>query len=111
MDICLTMFSTEFGDVHCEDIDALDVYRVGYYPDPWDWTAWEHAKEGRFDGRWDDPTGEWRSKYTGSCALACYLEVLATFRPDPDLEREMAEIVSDNEHEEEHPTSRPGEPE
>ena len=44
---------TVFGPVHCSRVDALPVYRVGYKPDPWQWTPWEFAGEhGRFTGRW-----------------------------------------------------------
>jgi hypothetical protein len=95
--------------VQCSRIDAQDVHHVGFHPDPWDWADWVYAKKGRFDGRWDDPAGEWRALYVGSCALASYLEVLAPLRPDPDMERAMAEIVSDSDDDEEHPTTRPGE--
>ena len=41
------------GSVHCSRADALPIYRVGYKPDPWQWTPWEFAGEhGRFTGRW-----------------------------------------------------------
>ena len=88
---------TGFGPVRCSRVDALTVYRVGYKPDPWHWTPWEFADEhGRFTGRWDDPAGVWRTLYGGSSALACYLEVLAVFRADPDAARDMDEIAVDD---------------
>ncbi len=61
---------------------------------------------GKFEGRWDDPEGNWRALYVGECPLVCYLEVLAPFRPDPDLAAEMAEIVTDED--DPFPTCEPG---
>ncbi|OBK47369.1 hypothetical protein A5655_07085 [Mycobacterium sp. 1081908.1] len=87
--------STPFGPVHCSCLEPQDVYRVGYKPEPWNWTPWEYADEGRFSGRWDDPAGIWRTLYLGSSELACYLEVLAPFRPDGELAAELAEIVEE----------------
>jgi hypothetical protein len=58
------------------------VWRVGRVPDPWAWTDWKYAKDqGRFDGRWDDPDGQFRTAYACSNLYACLLEVLAKFRP------------------------------
>jgi len=71
------MFPTERGPVQCASLDDEDIHHVGYKPDPWNFAGWEHTKEGRFDGRWDDPAGNWRAVYVGECAVACYLEVLA----------------------------------
>ncbi len=101
---------TPLGPVQCSTIDALDVHRIGYAPNPWHWTAWEYAGVGgRFLGRWDDLNAVWRVLYAGSSALACYLEVLAPFRPDPALASEMAEIVVDDEDELLYPTAATGE--
>lgn len=93
----LKLIQTESGPVQCATVHAQAIHRVGYKPDPWQWTPWEYAYNGRFDGRWDDPDGVWRALYVGETALACYLEVLAPFRPDPTLADELAEIVSDAE--------------
>jgi hypothetical protein len=41
------------------------VWRVGYRPEPWTWTPWQYAENGRFNGRWDDPDGNYRTLYTG----------------------------------------------
>jgi hypothetical protein len=95
--------------MQCVHLGGQEAHRVGYAPDPWDWTPWRFAKEGRFDGRWDDPDAIWRALYVGSSPLACYLEVLAHFRPDPEIEREMADIVVDDDDEDEYPTVPPGE--
>ncbi|SHX96086.1 Uncharacterised protein [Mycobacteroides abscessus subsp. abscessus] len=73
------------------------VFRVGYRPSPWQWTPWVYADHGRFDGRWDDPDGIWRTLYVGSSLLACYLELLARFRPDPVLVDELAVIDDDGD--------------
>ncbi len=61
------------------------VWRIGYEPDPWAWTDWAYSRDGRFDGRWDAPSGEYRTVYAGSSYFACLVEVLARFRPDPAL--------------------------
>jgi len=80
------------------------VHRVGYAPDSWAWTPWQYATDGRFSGRWDDPDGLWRSLYVGGSRLACYVEVLAVFRPDPVLSAEFASINETPEDAAEHPT-------
>ena len=28
---------------------------VEYIPEPWAWTPWQYATDGRFTGRWNDP--------------------------------------------------------
>ncbi|WP_434317513.1 RES family NAD+ phosphorylase [Leifsonia sp. P73] len=69
------------------------VWRVGYRPDPWAWADWRYSNdEGRFNGRWDDQSAEFRTIYTGETLLACLLEVLAQFRPDPETDAELDEI-------------------
>jgi hypothetical protein len=99
------MIPTEFGPVQCATVDEEQVHHVGYKPNPWNWAGWEYAK-GRFEGRWDDPSGDWRAKYVGASAVACYLEVLATFRPDPTLEADMGDI--DDDDDDEHRSIPPG---
>ena len=49
--------------------DPGTVWRVGYRPDPWTWTPWQYAANGRFNGRWDDPDGNYRTLYTGKTLL------------------------------------------
>jgi RES domain len=92
--------STPFGLVHCACLDHQEIHRVGYKPEPWHWTPWKYAEGGRFDGRWDDPAGIWRTLYLGSSELACYLEVLAPFRPDPEVAAEIAEIAGEDDDDE-----------
>ncbi len=70
----------------------------------WAWTPWQYATDGRFSGRWDDPDGLWRSRYVGGSRLACYVEVLAVFRPDPVLSLELDNIDEQPEDAAEHPT-------
>lgn len=95
----MSSVKTELGPLNCSTVVDQEVHRIGYAPAPWDWTPWKHAQGGRFDGRWDDPDGNWRALYVGDCALACYLEVLAPFRPDPVLAQQLAEIVvGDDDH-------------
>jgi len=66
------------------------VLRVGYSPDPWAWAPWEYAP---FTGRWDDPDALFRTIYAASSAEACFIEVLAQFRPDPGLDSDLASIA------------------
>ncbi|WP_255799667.1 RES domain-containing protein [Mycobacteroides abscessus] len=86
------LIETPAGALLCSDRVGQRVFRVGYRPSPWHWTPWVYADHGRFDGRWDDPDGIWRTLYVGSSLLACYLELLARFRPDPVLVDEFAVI-------------------
>ena len=75
----------------CVRADGM-VWRVAYRPDPWTWVPWQY---GPFTGRFDDAQGQFRVLYTGSTRLACYLEVIAQFRPDPLLLAEMEAITGD----------------
>lgn len=102
------LIATESGDLACEEAAGRPVWRVGYAPEPWAWTPWQYAEAGRFSGRWDDPDGVWRSVYIGQTPLACYLEVLAVFRPDPHLGGELAEIDEDPLDAREAPTTAGG---
>ncbi|MCG2624801.1 RES family NAD+ phosphorylase [Arthrobacter sp. I2-34] len=80
------------------------VWRIGFRPDPWAWSGWEWATDGRFPGRWDDLHGNFRTVYAGSSLQACLLEVLASFRRDARLAMELDEIVEDDEDAVLHPT-------
>lgn len=72
------------------------VWRVGYQPEPWAWTDWVHAQDrGRFNGRWDDINGQFRTTYAGDSLLTCLIEVLAKFRVDEQLVAALSEIVED----------------
>lgn len=84
------------------------VWRIGFRPDPWAWSGWEWATNGRFPGRSDDLHGNFRTVYAGSSLGACLLEVLAGFRRDPRLAAELDEIVEDDEDAVPHPTVPPG---
>jgi hypothetical protein len=66
--------------------------------------AVQFAEDGRFNGRWDDPNGVWRSLYVGDSPLTCYLEVLARFRFDPSLQSELAQIEEDDVDAHDHAT-------
>lgn len=81
-------------EVRSED---QQVWRVGYRPHPWAWSSWKYATDGRFHGRWDDPAGNFRTIYAGDTLLACLLEILACFRPDPSLISELAGIDTSDE--------------
>lgn len=90
-------------------LDPGQVYRVGRRPSPWTWTPWQYASDtGRFSGRWDDPRGSFRSVYAGADLLACLLEVLGPFRPDPLLDEDLGGVVEDAEDAAEYPSRRPG---
>lgn len=84
---------------------AGPVWRIGYAPEPWQWTPWQYAgTHGTFEGRWDDPRASFRTVYAGSSLLACLLEVLAPFRADPHVADELDAIDDDDDF----PSSRPG---
>lgn len=86
------------------------VWRVGFLPEPWAWSGWQWAgADGRFGGRWDDRQGNFRTVYAGSTLLACLLEVLAGFRPDPTLALELDAIEEDGDDAALFPTAPAGE--
>lgn len=97
---------TEVGEIVARQHTATTVHRVGFAPTPWQWTDWIYAMDGRFDGRWDDPGGSWRTLYVGETRLACLLELLARFRPSTRVAEEIADIVVDGE--DEYPTIAAG---
>ncbi len=81
-------------DALWHSVDPGEVFRVGFAPEPWNWSPWEYAP---FSGRWDDPEpGGYRVLYVGSTPYACYVEVLAQFRPDPDVALEIAALSHDS---------------
>lgn len=55
--------------------------RVGRLADPLAWPDWRHCGGGRFD----DPQRAFRTLYAAEQRLACFVELLATFRPSPDV--------------------------
>ncbi|KGJ72309.1 hypothetical protein GY21_16290 [Cryobacterium roopkundense] len=77
-------------------IDPGTVWRVGFRPDPWAWSDWKHATdEGRFNGRWDDVAGQFRTVYAGESLFACLMELLAKFRRDTHLVDALEQIEED----------------
>jgi hypothetical protein len=69
------------------------IHRVGYAPHPWAWVPWQY---GPFTGRWDDPfPNGYRVIYAGATPFACYVEVLANFRLDPDVADELTRLTPD----------------
>lgn len=103
-----THIATGSGELAAQNAAAVAVWRIGFAPDPWAWTPWQYAENGRFPGRWDDPTGIWRTLYAGRTRLACYLEVLARFRPDPLLAADLADIREDPADAADYPTAPAG---
>jgi hypothetical protein len=82
------------------DIEATSpsgvLHRVGRRPDPWAWPDWSRAEpDGTFGNRYDDPRGEYRVLYASSARHGAYLEVLARYRADPGVQRELDEIEVD----------------
>lgn len=74
------------------------VWRVGFQPDMWGWTPWQYATDaGLFDGRWDDQLGQFRSLYTSSSLLGCFLELLAKLQPTASLIAALDEVEDDDE--------------
>lgn len=82
------------------------VYRVGYRPDPFAWTPWQYAAAGRFEGRWDDQDGRFRTLYVADRLMGCLLEVLADFRPDLTVLADLQDIDTDDDGE--YPTAPGG---
>lgn len=91
----ISLIATASGALACDDAAGHVVWRVGYVPEPWAWTPWQYATDGRFTGRWDDPDGVWRTLYVADTRLACYLEVLAAFRADSELADQLRHIDED----------------
>ncbi|WP_461171156.1 RES domain-containing protein [Arthrobacter sp. Z1-15] len=87
------------------------VWRVGFLPQPWEWSDWRWAgPDGRFNGRWDPlDHGLYRTVYAADSLLACLVELLAPHRPDPYLVAEIDDIVEDDADAEQFPSARPGE--
>lgn len=85
------------------------VWRVGYEPNPLGWSGWEHAHDGRFPGRWDDPDGRFRTLYVGATLKGCLLEVLAHARKDMYMAKELGDIKEEPEDAQNYPTANPGE--
>ena len=79
------------------ELTSEEVWRVGYRPDPWCWVDWRWSTGGKFNGRWDDAEGRFRTVYAGQSFLACLVELPACFRPDPALVLEMTAIDEDDE--------------
>lgn len=90
------------------EFDPGRVWRVGYRPDPWAWTPWQYANGGRFDGRWDDPAGEFRTVYAGASLVGCLLEVLAPLRPEPGFSALLDAVEEDPVDADEYPTGEAG---
>ncbi len=86
--------------------DSSIVYRVGFQPDPFAWTPWQYATDGRFEGRWDDRDGRFRTLYVANRMLGCLLEVLADFRPDLAVLAGLNDIDSDDD--DQYPTAPGG---
>lgn len=77
--------------------DPGTVWHIGFAPDLWAWAPWHRATDsGLFDGRWDDQLGQFRTIYTASSLLGCFLELLARFRPSQMVLEGLAEIDDDD---------------
>lgn len=74
------------------------VHRIARAPSPWSWPDWANVgSDGTFGNRWDDPGGVYRVLYAAGSRLGAFVEVLARFRPDPELVAELAEIADEGE--------------
>ncbi|MBM6622828.1 RES family NAD+ phosphorylase [Micrococcaceae bacterium RIT802] len=87
---------------------SATVWRIGYQPDPLAWADWSYATNGRFQGRWDDPDGRFRTLYFGDALLNCLVELLAHARREKYLAEELAGIDEDPEDAAHYPTIEPG---
>lgn len=75
--------------VHTTD---MPVWRVGRAPDPWAWIDRRYAG----GQRWDDPSQNFRTIYAAGSVFACFVEILAQFRPDRPNDRGLLDdIVED----------------
>lgn len=74
------------------------LYRVAREPDPWAWPDWSNAaSDETFGNRYDDPQSSYRVLYAASDRLGAFVEVLARFRPDPHVLKELQEISGEGE--------------
>jgi len=74
------------------------LYRVGRAPDPWAWPDWSNAAaDGTFGNRYDDLQSSYRVLYASSRRLGAFVEVLARFRPDPHILKELQEMEGEDE--------------
>jgi hypothetical protein len=74
------------------------LFRIGRKPDPWEWPSWASVHDdGTFGNRWDDPEATYRVLYACSQRLGTFVEVLARFRPDKALAKELAEITGEDD--------------
>lgn len=70
------------------------LFRIARRPNPWAWPPWEfQGVDGTFGNRWDDAHAVYRVIYASSQLAACFVEVLARFRPDPHVVAGLAEIA------------------
>jgi len=76
----------EISIVHAADVL---VWRVGRATDPWAWI------DPRYAGgqRWDDPNKVFRTIYAADSPFACYVEILASLRPDRPGGRDLLEDI------------------
>lgn len=73
--------------------DPGRVWRVGFAPDPWEWSDWKFAQDdGRFGGRWDDQLSQFRTTYIAESLFACLVELLAKLSPSPGLDEIIMSI-------------------
>jgi len=85
---------------------GVTIWRVGRAPDPWSWVDHQYAGK----QRWDDSQGVFRTIYAADSLYACYVEILACFRPDLNAGgRELlADIIEDPADATEYPTPPAG---
>lgn len=70
------------------------LFRIARRPDPWAWPPWAfQGTDGTFGNRWDDAHAVYRVIYASSQLEACFVEVLARFRPDPHVVAGLAAIA------------------
>jgi len=70
-----------------------DCYRIGRLPDPLAWVPLEFLGGGRFD----DPARRFRTRYVAESRLACFVEVLAQFRPAPEVIARLQAVTGTDE--------------
>lgn len=84
--------------VEFERAEHRDVWRISPATRVFDFPDWDFVgHDPRTGNRWDDPEGRFRTLYFGDSPLACFVEVLACFRPDWTLFAALDAIVDDVE--------------
>lgn len=79
-------------DFEFEYARGAHVWRVSPATRIFDFPDWSSLDGQPSRNRWDDPEGNFRTLYFGDSPFACFVEVLACFRPDSTLVDDLDNI-------------------